>query len=114
LRVWDLARGEVRRSIPLDREFSPSGYSALALSPGGGTLAVLSATQTIHLFDTNGFRERFRFQGPESVLGSAFADNHTLVIWTGDLKVSIWDAIRGRQLREYPLTQDLRIGQPKF
>jgi RNA polymerase sigma factor (sigma-70 family) len=125
LRVWDLPSEKMRRRIPLDQEFSPSAFGALALSPDGGTLAVLSATNTVRLFDTNPFRERLRFEtrssreltpfptADDSIRGSAFvADGHSLVTWTGDLKVSIWDATTGRRLREYPLTQDLRIGQP--
>ncbi len=125
LRVWDLPSGKMRRRIPVEQEFSPSVFGALTLSPDGGTLAVLSATNTIRLFDTNSFRERLRFDTRStrdptlslttgSILGSAFAsDGHSLVTWTDDLKVSIWDAATGRRLREYPLTQDLRIGQPR-
>ncbi len=123
--IWDLASGETRRCIPLDVEFNPAAFGALVFSPDGGTLAVLSMTEAIRLFDTNPFRERLRFDTrssreltrfpmADSIQGSAFAsDGHSLVTWTGDLKVRIWDATTGRRLREYPLPQDLRTGQTR-
>ncbi len=82
-------------------------------SPDGGTLAVLSSTKTIRIFDTTSDRELRRFEGPEWIMGSAFsADGRSLIVCSGDLKVRIWDTTNGRQLREYPLPQELRIGQP--
>ncbi len=115
VRVWDLAGGEEKRRWQLERDYQPAWFDALALSPDGKTLAVSSATQTIRLFDTDSGRELRSFKGPESILGSAFAsDGRSLVIWSGDLKVRIWDATTGRQQCEYPLPQELRIGQPKF
>jgi RNA polymerase sigma factor (sigma-70 family) len=115
VRVWDLVGGEEKRRLQLEQDFQPAWFDVLALSPDGRTLAVLSAAQTIRLFDTDSFRELRNFKGPEAIRGSAFADDgRSLVIWSGDLKVRIWDAATGRQRCEYPLTQDLRIGQPKF
>jgi RNA polymerase sigma factor (sigma-70 family) len=115
VRVWDLVGGEEKRRLQLEQDFQPAWFDVLALSPDGRTLAVLSAAQTIRLFDTDSFRELRNFKGPEAIRGSAFPDDdRSLVIWSGDLKVRIWDAATGRQRCEYPLTQDLRIGQPKF
>lgn len=110
--VWDLTKGEEPRRFPLDQEYMPSAFGALALSPDGGRLAVLSS-KTIRVLDATSGRELRRFAGPEWVAGSAFAaDSRSLVVWSGDLKVGIWDTITGRLLHEYSLPQELRIGQP--
>lgn len=114
VRVWDAAKGEEDRQIPLGRDYEPSPFGALALTPDGKTIAVMSSTQIIRLFDTDTGRELRSFKGPEWIQGSAFAaDGRSLVIWSGDLKVGIWDALDGRRLREYPLPQELHIGQPR-
>jgi RNA polymerase sigma factor (sigma-70 family) len=113
--VWDLSKGEERQRFPLGQEFTPSAFGALALAPDGKTLAVLSATKTIRVLDTTSGRELRRWDGPELIRGSAFAaDSRFLVVWYGDLKVRIWDTTTGHQQCEYPLPQDLRVGQPKF
>ncbi|MGH7226952.1 MAG: WD40 repeat domain-containing protein, partial [Gemmataceae bacterium] len=113
VRLWDLRNGEELRRFSLDREYVPSGYGALALSPDGKILAALSATKTIRLLDATSGRELRRLVGPEEIMKSAFAaDSRSLVVCSGDLKVRIWDARNGRLLRDYPLPPELRIGQP--
>jgi len=68
LRLWDMATGEEKRVLP----GSVFGYTALALSPDGSTLAA-GQERFIHLHDTATWVQTGRFPAEIPVEGLAFS-----------------------------------------
>ena len=102
LRVWDLATGQEHRRLPAD--LPSTGRAFLTPSPDGKSIALVDASQTICLLDATRGVKRPLVRGPEWILGLAFLpDGRSLVGWSGDRKVRVWDVATGRQLREQSL-----------
>jgi hypothetical protein len=58
----------------------------------------------IRILDTASGAERQRIPGPEHLMGMRLTpDGRSLVAWSGDCKVRVWDAATGRKMREYSL-----------
>ncbi|HEY7428255.1 MAG TPA: sigma-70 family RNA polymerase sigma factor [Gemmataceae bacterium] len=114
LRIWDLATGKERRRITLEGGFARSGFGELTLTPDGKTLAVMDGSKTIRIFEVGG-GERQHFPGPERLLGMGLTpDGRSLLAWSADYKVGVWDTATGRKLHEYPLPRaDERMGLPE-
>lgn len=107
LRIWDLPTAKEIRCIPVEHDYSFLQRSGLTLTPDGKTLAVVvvnNRTVTIRIVDTASGAERQRIAGPEHLLGMRLTpDGQSLVAWSGDGKVRVWEAATGRKMREFPL-----------
>jgi RNA polymerase sigma factor (sigma-70 family) len=112
VRVWDVATGTERRRLTLERDHTQQKAEEIAnrwlvLAPDGKTLAAMDAGKTIHILDAASGTERQHFQGPEKLLGMGWTpDGRSLIVWSGDLKVRVWDTATGRKLREFSFAQD--------
>jgi hypothetical protein len=105
LSVWDLATGEERR-IKVERDLEMIGDGGMVVSSDGKTLVMVDPKQTIRILDAATGEERQHFQGLRRMLGMGLTpDGRSLVGWSVDLKVRVWDTTTGRKLREYPLPQ---------
>jgi RNA polymerase sigma factor (sigma-70 family) len=102
LREWDLATGKERRRLSAD--LPRTGIGKVFDSPDGKSFLTVDAGNNVRLFDRATGKERQRFQGPEWMHGCALTpDGSSLVAWSGDRKVRVWDMKSGRKLHEYPL-----------
>jgi RNA polymerase sigma factor (sigma-70 family) len=104
LRIWDFAAGLERRRINLEGALAMNGeYRGFAATADGKTVAVMNA-KTIRIFDAASGAERQHFRGPEGLLSMGLSSNgRSLITWSNDLKVRVWDTATGRQRREHSL-----------
>ncbi len=107
LHIRQLAHGEALRSLKLD--FSCGGVNTMIVTPDGRSLVVEDSKGVIHLLDRDTAKERIHFQGPAFLWGLACtSDGRSLVGWSGDRKVRVWDLANGAQKREWPVPPDIR------
>jgi len=107
LRIWDLPTAKEIRCIPVEHDYGFLQRIGLPLTPDGKTLAVVVVNDqrvTIRILDTAGGAERQRIPGPEHLMGMRLTpDGQSLIAWSGDCKVRVWDAATGRKTREHSL-----------
>jgi WD40 repeat protein/DNA-binding SARP family transcriptional activator len=75
------------------------GDGALALSPDGRTIAILTSQQTVGLFDTTSGERRTELVGHDAlVTAAAFTpDSSRLATVSNDENAAVWDAATGRR-----------------
>jgi RNA polymerase sigma factor (sigma-70 family) len=98
LRFHDLATGKELAEVPDHDPPLP-----FALSPDRKLLASVGKANVLRLLDvTTGKTAHTLSAGGGVIQGMAFAANsRTLAAWTGDRVVTVWDAARGKELRQF-------------
>jgi RNA polymerase sigma factor (sigma-70 family) len=99
-KVWVLDTATRKRLFGFDRAIDGSPI-AVALSPGGATLAVGGGDGALHLWDTDKNVEQRQLTGhPSPIKAVAFApDGKMLATACGGTSVYLWDARTGRFVR---------------
>jgi WD40 repeat protein len=113
LRFWDISRGKKRSQIHL--QFTPSWSTHLTVSPDNSSLFLADPEGNIYQLDATTGRKRNRFQGPKYLWELACTpDGRSLVGWSGDRKIRIWDAANGRLQHEYTVPENIQgsVGLP--
>ena len=90
--VFDLSSGESIRSF--------DGEGALALSPDGRSIAILSGPTTVGVFDTTGGQRQAELVGHDAlVTAAAFSpDGRRLATVSNDESVAVWDVATGQRV----------------
>jgi RNA polymerase sigma factor (sigma-70 family) len=114
VRVWDMATGKLLAKVALALGGEYPGVHALACSPDGKRLVVLSHVARpgtpLRLLDmTTGKILGQIDAGKHSIRGAGFLpDGRSLVVWTGDRKARVWDVTTGKATREVEYTEAVR------
>jgi WD40 repeat protein len=95
VRLWDTATGKEQQ------RFKAAGVLAIAISPDGTMLA--TGGKSLELFDLATGKSVRQLQGhPDAILSIAFSpDSQTLASGGADQSLRLWDAAKGRLLREW-------------
>jgi RNA polymerase sigma factor (sigma-70 family) len=104
LYAWDLLTGKGRRQIEAD--IRAKHIEKVVVSSDGKSVVCLDSDRTVRLFDAvSGEQQRcFSIQMPAQLLGLALTPGaRSLVAWSNDRKVRVWDVTDGRPLHDYPL-----------
>ncbi len=90
--VFDLSSGESIRSF--------DGEGALALSPDGRSIAILSGPTTVGVFDTTDGQRQAELVGHDAlVTAAAFSpDGRRLATVSNDESVAVWDVATGQRV----------------
>jgi WD40 repeat protein len=107
LKGWDLSRREERFQIQLN--FAIGWSRDMIVSPDNRSLFLTDDHGMIHQLDAATGKERHHFQGPKFLLGTAYSpDGPSLVGWSGDRKIRVWDAANGRLQHEYSVPGNIK------
>lgn len=107
LRIWDLARAEERSRAQLN--FSGGMYREMTVSPDNRSLFLADSEGIIHRLDTDAGKERGRFQGSRYLWGMGWSpDGRSLVGWSGDHRIRVWDTANGRLQHEYSVPKEIK------
>jgi RNA polymerase sigma factor (sigma-70 family) len=107
LRLWDLSREQERSHVQLN--FATGMSRHRIESPDKRSLFLADAQGIIHQLDSATGKERSRFQGPKMLWGIACTpDGGSLVGWSGDRKIRVWDAANGRLQHEYSVPKNIK------
>ncbi len=107
IRVWDIDTGKQLRAMKIDRDLVRTGYDGLVVARDGKTIALVDRTNTIRVLDGETGQERQHFRAPESIYGLALPPGGRSVVgWSGDRKVHVWDIATGAKRHEYALPRD--------
>ena len=101
VRIWDVARARVVRSLPVISRFRDG--CVLALSPNGRVLAIRTAAMHIDLIDVASGKSKALCSGHKNrIMAIAFSpDSKTLASTAADRTVRLWDAATGKELRRF-------------
>ena len=109
LRLWDLSRGRERYQEQLS--FARGFTKGILLSHDGRSLFLVDVQGTIHQLDAATGKERSSFRGPKHLWGLACTpDGDSLVGWSGDRKIRVWDAANGHLRCEYSVPKEIKCG----
>jgi RNA polymerase sigma factor (sigma-70 family) len=109
LRLWDLSQGEERSHVQLN--FERSFDKGILVSPDDRSVFLADGKGIIHRLDAATGKERSCFQGPKYLWGLACTpDGESLVGWSGDRKIRVWDAADGHLRHEYPVPKEIKGG----
>jgi RNA polymerase sigma factor (sigma-70 family) len=114
VRAWDMANGKPLAKVALGLGGDYPGVHALACSPDGKRIVVLSHVAQpgtpLRLLDmTTGKIVGQINPGKHSIRGAAFLPaGASLVVWTGDRKARVWDVTTGKSTREVQYTEAIR------
>jgi WD40 repeat protein len=99
VRAWDVSGGKQLRVISGSE---PTRLDCLALSPDGANLGVAGPENSVLLIDSATGKQRRTLRGLElPVNGLSFAPDGTLISWTRDQSITVWDPATGQRLRQF-------------
>lgn len=103
IRLWDVSRKKLIRSIPVKGEVDPEKAASFALSSDGHTVAAVGGNGIIYLFDTASGKEINSFQiSNQSVVRIVLSpDGHTIISADFDGNLRSWDSSSGKKLVEF-------------
>ncbi len=106
--AWDLTTGKPSRTFPVGNHV----VRAMCISPDGGTLATVGnegQERRLRIWDIASGKPKFVSAPIQEnyLLGVQFAPNgRTILSWSSDHVVTLWDAATGRSLRAIKLPDD--------
>lgn len=107
LQIWDLSRDEERFRVQLS--FSYAGAKAQIVTPDNRSLFVADAEGIILRLDAATGKDHSCFHGPPFLWDMACTpDSKSLVGWSGDRKIRIWDVANGHLQHEYPVPKNIK------
>src|SRR5207245_2272063 len=102
--LYDLSSGKARRQLTVEGKKTsdgrPWGFTVLAFSPDGNTLAAFGADESLHLWDPRTGQERPPIPcGRLGACGLAFSpDGKTLAAATYGHTIRLFDVVHGKEL----------------
>ncbi len=100
VRVWDAARGQELRSLPVP----PGGAGRVTLSDDGRTLAAAVAQPTLRLWETATGLDRARLPQPNSLATAVALSRDGRLLAAADFEkgLHVYDVLRGEELGTLP------------
>jgi WD40 repeat protein len=99
VRAWETASG---REVYRTKGTEATRLDSLALSPDGKTLAVPGPDRSVLLLNASDGKQQGQLKGLDLVVnGVAFAAGGSLLTWTRDQNVAVWDVAADTKLRQF-------------